>query len=126
LTWGQNIELPRSNEFEIRLWYAGSALSNGWSRPVLAAQFDTAVHKCHGNATTNSKRALPPGLSDLAQQLLKDPYQFNVLTLTSATRGQNLERALTGRVRDLLLEFGKGFALVGSHHPLSIGGQDFM
>lgn len=125
LPWGQNIELLRIKDSEIRLWYAEATLSNGWSRPVLAAQIDTGLHTRQGKAITNFERALPPETSDLAQQVLKDPYQFDFLTLAPAARERDLERALIGRVRDLLLELGKGFAFVGSRYPLAIGGQDF-
>jgi len=36
-----------------------------------------------------------------------------------------LEHALIGRLRDFLLELGKGFALVGSQYHLEVGGEDF-
>ncbi len=125
LPWGQNIELLRVKPSDTRLWYAEAALANGWSRPVLAAQIDTRLHVRQGGAVTNFDRALPPAASDLARQVLKDPYQFDFLTLDAAVRERDLERALIGRMRDLLLELGKGFAFVGSQHRLEVGGQDF-
>ena len=57
--------------------------------------------------------------------MLKDPYQFDFLTLEVAVKERDLERALFGWMRDLLLELGKGFAFVGSQHRLEVGGQDF-
>jgi len=78
-----------------------------------------------GKAVTNFARALPPPESDLAQQILKDPYQFDFLTIASDAKERDLERGLVGRVRDLLLEMGKGFAFVGSQHHLEVGGQDW-
>ena len=125
LPWGQNIELLRIKAPDTRLWYAEAALANGWSRPVLAAQIDTRLHVRQGGAVTNFDRALPPATSDLARQVLKDPYQFDFLTLNAAARERDLERALLGRMRDLLLELGKGFTFVGSQHRLEVGGQDF-
>ena len=125
LPWGQNIELLRVKAPDARLWYAEATLANGWSRPVLAAQIDTRLHARQGGAVTNFDRALPPATSDLARQVLKDPYQFDFLTLDAAAKERDLERALLGRMRDLLLELGKGFAFVGSQHHLEVGGQDF-
>ena len=125
LPWGQNIELLRVKEPGNRLWYAEATLFNGWSRPVLAAQIDTRLHARQGRAVTNFERALPPEMSDLAQQVLKDPYQFDFLTLDAAAKERDLERALIRRVRDLLLELGKGFTFVASQHHLEISGQDF-
>ena len=125
LPWGQNIELLRIKDGAARFWYAEAALEHGWSRPVLAAQIDTGLRDRQGRAVTNFERALPSETSDLAQQMLKDPYQFDFLTLEVAARERDLERALIARVKDLLLELGKGFSFVGSQHRLEIGGQEF-
>ena len=125
LPWGQNIELLGIKEPAVRLWYAQATLTHGWSRPVLAMQIDTSLHERQGRAVTNFERVLPHASSDLAQQVLKDPYQFDFLTLQSAVRERDLERALVVRVKDLLLELGKGFSFIGSQHRLEIGGQEF-
>ncbi|MCQ4159499.1 PDDEXK nuclease domain-containing protein [Roseomonas sp. GC11] len=126
LPWGQNIELlTKLKDPADRLWYAEATLEHGWSRAVLATQIQTRLRERQGHAVTNFSRALPPGASDLAQQILKDPYQFDFLALPPEVRERELERALVGRVKDLLLEMGKGFAFIGSQHKLDIGGQDW-
>jgi predicted nuclease of restriction endonuclease-like (RecB) superfamily len=125
LPWGQNIELLAVKDPAARLWYAEAALEHGWSRPVLTAQIDTQAHARQGQALTNFARVLPPETSDLAQQVLKDPYQFDFLTLRQAVHERDVERALITRVKDLLLELGKGFSFIGSQHHLEVGGQDF-
>lgn len=45
-------------------------------------------------ALTNFQRALPPPDSDLAEQILKDPYNFDFLTVAPATREHEIERGL--------------------------------
>ena len=125
LPWGQNIELLAVKDPAVRLWYAEAALEHGWSRPVLAAQIDTEAHARQGKAVTNFARVLPPETSDLAQQVLKDPYQFDFLMLRQAAHERDLEHALITRVKDLLLELGKGFSFIASQHHLEVGGQDF-
>lgn len=125
LPWGQNIELLGVKGAANRLWYAEAALEHGWSRPVLAMQIDTSLHQRQGRAVTNFGRVLPPETSDLAQQVLKDPYQFDFLTLQAAAQERDIERALIARVKDLLLELGKGFSFIGSQHRLEVGGQEF-
>ena len=114
LPWGQSIELLRVKNAADRVWYAEAALEHGWSRPVLAAQIDTRLHERQGRAVTNFGRVLPPDASDLAQQILKDPYQFDFLTLQAAARERDLEQALVARIKDLLLELGKGFPFIAS------------
>jgi predicted nuclease of restriction endonuclease-like (RecB) superfamily len=125
LPWGQNITLLAVKDPAARLWYAEAALDHGWSRSVLAAQIDTQAHARQGQALTNFARVLPPETSDLAQQVLKDPYQFDFLTLRQAVHERDVERALVSRVKDLLLELGKGFSFIASQHHLEVGGQDF-
>lgn len=126
LPWGQNIELlAKLKDPAARLWYAEATLEHGWSRPVLAAQIETGLRDRQGRAITNFGRALPPADSDLAQQILKDPYQFDFLSLAADAKERDLERALLARVKDVLLEMGKGFAFVGSQHRLEVGGQDW-
>jgi predicted nuclease of restriction endonuclease-like (RecB) superfamily len=126
LPWGQNIELiAKLKDPADRLWYAEATVEHGWSRPVLATQIQTRLRDRQGKAITNFDRALPPATSDLAQQILKDPYQFEFLSLAADTKERDLELALIARVKDLLLEMGKGFAFIGSQHHLEIGGQDW-
>ena len=57
--------------------------------------------------------------------MLKDPYQFDFLMLRQAAHERDLEHALITRVKDLLLELGKGFSFIASQHHLEVGGQDF-
>jgi predicted nuclease of restriction endonuclease-like (RecB) superfamily len=125
LPWGQNIELLGIKDPAIRVWYAEATRDYGWSRLVLVHQIAGRLHERQGRAVTNFDRVLPPEASDLAQQVLKDPYQFDFLTLRAAARERDVERALVARVKDLLLELGKGFSFIGSQHHLEVGGQDF-
>lgn len=51
--------------------------------------------------------------SDLAQQALKDPYNFDFLTIREGYVEKELEDALTENITKFLLECGRGFAYVG-------------
>ena len=57
--------------------------------------------------------------------LLKDPYNFDFLSLGPAILERDLERGLITHLRNLLLELGKGFAFVGSQFRLQVGGEDY-
>ena len=59
--------------------------------------------------------------SDMAEQILRDPYNFDFLTLADDFKERELERGLLIHLRDLLLELGRGFAFVGSRVPLVVG-----
>jgi predicted nuclease of restriction endonuclease-like (RecB) superfamily len=70
-----------------RHWYARQTVEHGWSRVVLLHQIDTDAYERQGKAITNFERTLPEQRSDLAREVLKDPYHFDFLTLR--TTGQN-------------------------------------
>ena len=126
IPWRHNIALiEKLKSPEEKLWYAQKALENGWSRDVLVLQVESDLYHRQGGAITNFKQALPEPQSDLAHQLLKDPYNFDFLTLSENAQERDLERALVDRIRDFLLELGVGFAFVGSQYHLEIDGQDF-
>ena len=108
-----------------REWYVRACIDNGWSRNVLAMQIDTDLYRREGAAVTNFERTLPATDSDLALQTLKDPYNFDFLTLAEPARERAIERGLVEHIRDFLLELGRGFAFVGSQVPIEVGGEEF-
>ena len=126
LPWGHNILLlQRFKEVEQRLWYAQKTIQNGWSRAVLEHQIDTQLYERQGKAVNNFTNTLPKSQSDLAQELLKNPYNFAFLTLAEDALERDLEKGLLQNLQKFLLELGKGFAFVGSQYHLEVGGEDF-
>ncbi len=126
LPWRHNIALiEKLKDDHERLWYAEKAIENGWSRDVLVLQIETELHRRLGGAITNFSRALPQPQSDLAQQLIKDPYHFDFLTVEEAAQERDLEKILIERIRDFLLELGVGFAFVGSQYHLVVDDDDY-
>jgi predicted nuclease of restriction endonuclease-like (RecB) superfamily len=122
IPWGHNVRiLDYVQEPATRDFYIRQTIQNGWSRSVLMMQIESGLHKRLGAAPTNFDRTLPAPQSDLAQQLLKDPYNFDFLTLAQDARERDLERGLLDHLRDFLLELGQGFAFLGSQYHLQIG-----
>lgn len=126
LTWFHNLTLlEKLKSRGERLWYARAAIENGWSRNVLVIQIEAGLHRRQGRAITNFHRTLPDPESDLAQQLLKDPYNFDFLTLAKDAHERDLEVGLVEHIQKFLLELGRGFAFVGRQYPIEVGGEDF-
>jgi predicted nuclease of restriction endonuclease-like (RecB) superfamily len=126
LPWAHNIILiQKVKDLSTRLWYARQAFEHGWSRDVLSLQIQSRAHERHGKAVTNFQRTLPSPQSDLASQLLKDPYIFDFLTLEKPFRERELETGLLRHLQDFLVELGAGFAFVGRQVHLEIGDDDF-
>lgn len=108
-----------------RRWYAQATVEHGWSRSILTAQIESKLYEREGSPVTNFETTLPPSQSDLAHQVLKDPYHLDFLSLSKDVKEQEVERALVKHMRDFLLELGVGFSFVGHHYHLNIGGEDF-
>lgn len=126
IPWGHNVRIldyvktPEEREFYLR-----ETTKNGWSRNVLILQIESKLYERRGKATTNFEMTLTKPQSDLAQSILKDPYNFDFLMLTTEAQERDLENELLLNLRKFLLELGVGFAFVGSQYHLEVGGQDF-
>jgi predicted nuclease of restriction endonuclease-like (RecB) superfamily len=62
-----------------RHWYIHQTFQYGWSRDVLVMQIESGLYRRQGKAITNFDKTLPGLQSDLAQQVLKDPYSSEFL-----------------------------------------------
>src|SRR5215212_1797490 len=92
ITWYHNIAiLEKVGDQERRVWYVQQTIAQGWSRNILVHQIDSGLYERQGRALTNFKRTLPAAQSDLAQQLLKDPYHFDFLSLSMEAQERDLE-----------------------------------
>ena len=126
LPWGHNQTLlNKLDDPALRRWYAEACIAHGWTRPVLDAQISTRLHLRQGAAQTNFDRTLPSPTSELAQNLLKDPYTFDFLSLGPEASERDLENGLLAHLERFMLELGAGFAFVGRQKHLEVGGQDY-
>ncbi|WP_346294317.1 PDDEXK nuclease domain-containing protein [Sphaerothrix gracilis] len=126
ITWYHNLGLlDKLNQREERLWYARETIANGWSRNVMVMQIESGLYRRQGGAITNFDRTLPPPQSDLAHQLVKDPYNFDFLTLGRDAQERELERGLVEHIRDFLLELGVGFAFIGNQYPIVVDDKEY-
>jgi len=126
IPWGHNILIfskPRS--IDEASFYLQKTIENGWSRDVLGLQIKSLLYERQGKAITNFKDTLPDPMSDLATQILKDPYNFDFLSMTENYKERELENALVDNVTKFLLELGTGFAYVGKQVPLQVGDQEY-
>lgn len=126
LPWGHNLHLIQAiDDVETRRWYAEKALTNGWSRNILSLQIKSRLHERQGAAPTNFAATLPSPQSDLAANLLKDPYNFDFLNLGEEAHEREIENALVTHIRKFLLELGVGFAFLGTQYRLEVAGEEF-
>lgn len=120
--WGHHLYiLSQCKDVDRAVFYLNKTVENGWSRAVLLNFLDTNLYERQGKAVNNFNKLLADPQSELAVQTLKDPYNFDFLTLDGEYRERELEQGLTQNVTRFLLELGTGFAFVGSQIPLQVG-----
>ena len=113
------------NDVEKAIFFVEKTLANNWSRDVLLNWLDTDLYEREGKAITNFKTTLPIVQGDLAQQITKDPYNFDFLAMREKYDERDLEEALVTNVTKFLLELGKGFSYMGRQFRLTVGSQEF-
>ena len=128
ISWSHNVAiLDKVKDADQRVWYMESASKNGWSKNVLVHQIESGLYERQAlsGKVNNFAAALPPQQSELAQQMMKDPYVFDFIPFREDMVERDIERALVSEVTKLLLELGTGFAFLGNQYHLNVGGDDF-
>lgn len=126
IPWGHNlIIMSKTQNHDQALFYVQKTIQNNWSRAVLAHHIESDLYARDGKAITNFQTTLPEPQSDLARQTLKDPYNFDFLTIREKHDEKELEDALVNHVTKFLLELGVGFSYIGRQQKLEVGGDDF-
>ncbi len=82
IPWGHNIALMvKLDVLEKRIWYAQQAFENDWSRSMMLTWIESDLYERQGKTITNFKKTLPSPQSDLAVQMMKDPYNLAFVEL---------------------------------------------
>lgn len=74
---------------------------------------------------TNFPATLPDIQSDLAIQTMKDPYLFDFISLKGKVKEIEIEKAMIDKIKDVLIELGKGFAFVGEQYKITVSEKDY-
>ena len=126
IPWGHHryIMDKCKNDVEKALFYVEKTLENNWSRAVLLNWLSTDLYERQGKAITNFNSRLPEVQGDLAQEITKDPYNFDFLSMREGYNEKELKDALESNIVKFLLELGTGFAFVGREYRLLIGSTE--
>lgn len=127
LPWRHHIEIiKKCKTIAEALFYIDKTIEGNWSRRMLESQLSSELFKRQGAALTNFDAQLPLPQGLLAQEILKDPYNFEFLTMKEGYDEMELEDALIRNITRFLLELGKGFAFVGRQMELRMeNGKSF-
>ena len=127
LPWKHNITLMQKvKDKEIRKWYMGKCLEEGWSDNVLVYQIDTDLYNRQVKAIKHNNFNLTlKQNTDLANNIMKEPYVFDLIELTDDYKEKELENKMLEKLKNILLELGSGFSFVGNQYKITIDNQDF-
>lgn len=128
LPWSHNnLLLDKIKDLKVREWYAEKCFENGWAHSVLDHQIDLQLYERQALAEklTNFENKLPASQSELARDVIKDPYIFELEGIKENAIEKDIENAMMERIKNILLELGKGFSFVGSQYKISTENQDY-
>jgi predicted nuclease of restriction endonuclease-like (RecB) superfamily len=125
IPWFHHVQIfTKCKSVHEALFYVQKTIDNGWSRAVLMNFLETDLYSAQGKSLNNFSRLLPEVQSDLANEILKNPYNFDFLALTENYKEKELEDALIANITKFLLELGQGFAYIGKQVPVKIGSKE--
>lgn len=126
IPWGHHILiLKKIKNINEAKFYIQQTLKNNWSRAVLLHQIESNLYNRQGKGVNNFALTLPKIQSDLANEIMKDPYSFDFLQMTEKYNENDLEKALTHNITQFLLELGTGFSFVGKQFPIQLANKEF-
>lgn len=126
ISWYHHISLLSKVKDEAqRAYYITETAQNGWSRDVMLLQIGNGYIHAKGHTINNFEQTLPPLQSDLARYIFKDPYNFSFIGTMALQNELDIEKSLTSKITDFLLEMGRGFAYIGRQYHISVDGDDY-
>jgi predicted nuclease of restriction endonuclease-like (RecB) superfamily len=126
IPWGHHIQIfTKCKSVEEALFYIQQTVAHNWARSLLIYQIETDLYNRQGKVASNFQTALPKPQSDLASDLLKNPYYFGFLTLPEDASERELENALINNLKKFLQELGPDFGFIGQQYQLQVSDQNY-
>ena len=128
IPWSHNmIILDKIKDDNKRIWYMNETAVNGWSYDVLGFQIKSDLYSRQvlGDKPNNFKTTLIKPQSDLARNMMKDPYILNLTSLKENYIETELEIAMVEKIKTVLLELGNGFSFIGNQYKIEVGNKEY-
>lgn len=81
------------------LYFVRQTMNNNWSRAVLMNFLDTNLYERDGKAITNFEKMLSGVGTDSANEITKDSYNFDFLTMREGYDEKELKDALMNNIQ---------------------------
>ena len=122
--WGHHVEIvTKCKTIEEALFYVRKTIEESWSRRTLVDCIKANLYQSSGNALTNFAEKLPAIQGKLAQEIVKDTYNFGFVSLPVGYDEEELEAVLEQNITRFLLELGSGFAFIGRQKEIIVAGK---
>lgn len=122
ITWTNHLEiLSKTKSAEEKFFYLLLCVKERWSMRELRRQLNSGYFE----RSMLSNKKVSTSLSQLPENLFKDPYIFEFLDIPDTHSESDLEKALILNLQKFILEIGKGFAYMGSQYRLQVGNKDY-
>lgn len=110
LPWTHNyVLIEKVKDINIRLWYAEKCFENGWSKNILLHQIELKLYNKQVSSTklTNFEDKLSITKSELAKNIIKDPYIFELENIKEKIYEKDVENAMLEKIKNIILKLGK-------------------
>lgn len=128
LPWRHNmLLLEKVSDDDAALFYAEKANELGWTRDILLNYIKAGAFQVEKNLSKshNFHNTLPEVLAEQADDMLKSSYNLGFLGLTQLVKERELEQRLVEKVKQFVLELGKGFTYIANQHRVEYNGKDY-
>ena len=127
LPWRHNVLLlDKQVSDEKVIFYSNEVIEKGWSQEMLlnAIKMDTFAFQ-QQLKSNNFEEILPKPHSKFANEVFRDSYNLGFLGVVDPMIEMNLEKRLVERIKQFILELGKGFSFIGNQYCLEFNHKEY-
>ena len=127
LPWRHNVLLlDKQVSDEKVIFYSNEVIEKGWSQEMLlnAIKMDTFAFQ-EQLKSNNFEEILPKPHSKFANEVFRNSYNLGFLGVVDPMLEMNLEKRLVERIKQFILELGKGFSFIGNQYRLEFNNKEY-
>ena len=108
------------------IFYSNEVIEKGWSQEMLlnAIKMDTFAFQ-QQLKSNNFEEILPKPHSKFANEVFRNSYNLGFLGVVDPMLEMNLEKRLVERIKQFILELGKGFSFIGNQYRLEFNNKEY-
>ena len=127
LPWRHNVLLlDKQVSDEKVIFYSNEVIEKGWSQEMLlnAIKMETFAFQ-QQLKSNNFEEILPKPHSKFANEVFRNSYNLGFLGVVDPMLEMNLEKRLVERIKQFILELGKGFSFIGNQYRLEFNNKEY-